>query len=756
MTREQHRLRRWGPGAAIVLLTLLVYLPSTQCGFIWDDDAYVQNNPHLRSADGLGRIWFQIHATPQYYPLVFTSYWIEHSIWGLNPAGFHGVNIALHAAVSLLLWRVLRRLAVPAAWTAAAVFALHPVHVESVTWITERKNVLSGVFYLGALLAYLRYAGIKSIGCRSGRSSRWYAAALLLFLGALLSKTVTCSLPAVILILLWWKRARLVRSDVLALLPFFLFGIAFGLLTAWYEKKYVGAVGVHWQLTHIDRWLIAGRALWFYAGKLLWPHPLSFIYPRWSISASSWWQFLFPLAVVAAIGLLWLGRRRMGTGPLAAVLCFCGTLVPALGFFDIYPMRYSFVADHFQYLASIGLIVLFVAAAARFIATLQQPRLGAAAAACVLVAAALVTWQQQSTYANLETLWRNVIRTNPRASIAYNNLGNLHRKQGREDEAFQHFRRALQINPNSEDAHNNLGAMLYNRGRLDEAVEHYRRALQINPNHEDAHTNLGVALASQGRVDEAVTCFRLALRINPRFVLAHNNLGIALRSQGRIDEAVRHHHLAIRIEPDFAEAYSDLGIALAFRGSLDDAIAHFRRALQIEPDDGETHFNLGLALASRGSLDDAIAHFRRALQIEPDLGEAHFNLGIALASRGRLDDAVAHYRRALQINPSHSRAHNNLGTVLASKGRLDEAVAHYREALRINPSHARTHNNLGIAYGKKGEYDKAVAEFTEAIRLNPKFAEAYRNRAVAHESNGEQAKAAADFATAKRIGYSPE
>ncbi len=341
--------------AALVLIvaTLAAYVPAMQGGFIWDDDDYVTDNAALRSLAGLAAIWLQPGAVPQYYPLTFTSLWLDYQLWGVAPAGYHVVNVLLHGTNAVLVWLVLRRLALPGAWLAAMVFALHPVHVESVAWITERKNVLSGAFYLGALLAYLRFAGL---GAPAAEAERWrsYALAVALFVCALLSKTVTCTLPAVILLLLWWKRGRVTRAEASATVPLFVVGACLALVTIWMERTHVGAQGAAWLLSPIDRALIAGRAVWFYAATLAWPHPLTFVYPRWEIDAGAWWQYLFPLAAAAVTALLFFARARIGRGPLVAVLCFGVTLAPALGFVDVYPMRYSFVADHYQYLASVA------------------------------------------------------------------------------------------------------------------------------------------------------------------------------------------------------------------------------------------------------------------------------------------------------------------------------------------------------------------------------------------------------------------
>jgi hypothetical protein len=319
----------------------------------------------------------------QYYPLVHTSFWLEYHLWQLDPFGYHLVNVLLQAVNAILLWRVLEKLQVRGAWLAAAIFAIHPVHVESVAWISERKNLLCGAFYLSSLLAYLRFRPLGTVPRGSAerqagetpaplrnqpvenRLGRWYWLALALFVGAMLSKTVACTLPVTILVVTWWKRGSIKQRDLGLVTPFLAVGAALGFVTVWVEIYRTGASGAGWSFTSFDRVLIAGRALWFYAAKLLWPENLTFIYPRWTIDAGDWRQWMFPLGAALVALALWAMHRRIGRGPIAAAAFFIITLGPALGFFNVYPMRYTFVADHYQYLASIGLIVAVVAAGAR-------------------------------------------------------------------------------------------------------------------------------------------------------------------------------------------------------------------------------------------------------------------------------------------------------------------------------------------------------------------------------------------------------
>jgi tetratricopeptide (TPR) repeat protein len=504
---------------ALVLVVIAAHAMALGAGFVWDDDDYVTENPQLLDAPGLARIWTQLGAVPQYYPLVHTTFWIEHHLWGEQPVGYHAVNVLLHAACALLVWTILRRLEVPGAWLAAALFGVHPVHAESVAWIAERKNVLSGVFYLGALLAWLEHDENEV-----PRAYRW---SLLLFVAALLSKTVTATLPAALLLITWWKRGTITKRDVLATLPYFALGAAAGALTSWMERFHVGATGGDWALGLAERVQVAGRAVWFYLGKLVWPDPLMFIYPRWKVDAWGPEAWLAPIAAAAVVVALWLLRARIGRGPLAAALYFGMTLGPALGFVNVYPMRFAYVADHFQYLASLGPLALAAACAARL-----DRKVLSAAVPIVLLTLSAVTWRQERAYKDEETLWRRTIAIDPDVFLAQNNLGGILLGRGADAEAEAHFLRAIAIEPTYPEAYDNLGILLHRRGRLDEAIERYREALRLDPRYSFAHNNLGISLGESGRLDEAIASFREAVRLKPDFARAHFNLGVALYRRG--------------------------------------------------------------------------------------------------------------------------------------------------------------------------------------------------------------------------------
>jgi len=581
---------------ALLGLTLIAYRPVLDAGFVWDDDANVTANLPLRDLAGLRSLWLEPGATTQYYPLVYTSLWLEYQAWQLDPRGYHLDNVLLHALCAILLWRLLGRLRVPGAWLAAAVFALHPVHVESVAWVTERKNVLSGVFYLSAALVYLRWLGGVggAVEPAPSRSRGWggWLAAFFLYLAALFSKSPTASLPAALALVIWWQKGRLERSDWLPLLPWVFAAVPIGWLTVSMEK-YVGTyLGLAWSPSPIERCLLAGRALWFYAGKLAWPVDLAFVYRRWDIDAGQAWQYLYPLAAVAVVLGLFLARHRLGRGPLAAVLFFAGTLAPVLGFLEIYFFRFSFVADHWQYLASIGPIAGVVGGAAGWLRTrgVGVQRAGAALAVIWMATLGLLTEQQSRAYHDAETLWRDSLAKNPSSPMVHYNLAVLLEARAESEEAAEHYRWSIQLEPREPAPYNNLALLRAGQGRMAEALEILREALHVDPDYSRARWNLGLVLTRLGHLDQALPHFERALatpadrpeRVR-QLVASHLQLGSILAQHDRPRAALQQYARALELEPDSALARVRSGRLLLRLGEPARAEVQFEAALALDP-----------------------------------------------------------------------------------------------------------------------------------------------------------------------------
>lgn len=740
----------WLLGALIVIATFIAYMPAIRAGYIWDDESYVTDNLLLRDLEGLRRIWIP-KQTPQYYPVVFSMFWIEYQLWELRPMGYHLVNVLLHIANALLVWRLAWRLrlgglsqAGPGAairvapawvvgWLIAVVFALHPVHVESVAWITERKNVLSGFFYLAAALAYLRFDELQyesPLPSRQKESWGWYGSSLVLFVLALLSKSVTCSLPAALVLMMLWQRKSLqislplvaasvpillsfepvaslpffrlssesMRFDVprvlscvlplavliatalrgtrhgaklrlVSLAPYFAIGLVLALNTARIEREHVGAEGPNFAFTFADRILIASKALLFYPWKILWPVNLIFVYPRWSIDDHDWRQYwsvaVVLMITVAAVWMFIRGKRGI---PLALAF-FAGTIFPALGFFNVYPMIFSFVADHFQYLACLGFIVAIVGSLAWLV---RSDRMLIVIGAGLIPLLGVLTWTQTLMYRDIETLWLVTISQNERAWMPRNNLSS-----------------------------------------------HYLRQAELAQDQNDAETIVRWAQMAESQA-------RAAVEIKPDHVSSWTNLSEALRLQKRYDESLAAAQKAIEFMPNIAEHHWNAARVRQLLNQPRDAIAEYQRALQLDPNYRDAHVELALLLLNDGRIDEAIAHIDAAIGSGPPNLQFMLTVGQRLDQAGRYADAVKYYRQAFAAARGDAEK-IDAGYFLAQFLAMcpDKTQRSGAEAVKTGEQICNLTNRsspfllgaLAAAYAETGRFDDAVRTGHEALIL---------------------------------------
>src|SRR6516165_3447055 len=523
---------------AVVLaaVTIFAYRPAWHGGFLWDDDAYIINNELLTTPDGWQRIWFSLDSPSQYFPFTYSTFRLEHALWGLNTTGYHWVNLLLHVGNALLVWAVLARLKVPGSWLAAAIFALHPVQVESVAWITERKNVLMGFFFLLTLLAWIAFADERT-------RRRWifYCLALICYVLALSAKATACTLPAALFLILWLQKRPITMGRLIQIVPFIVLGVGMGLLALWWERYHQGTNrDVFTFLGPIERILVASRAVWFYLSKLFWPSNLTFIYPRWNISPAHVVDYIWLLAGVAAGVAIYFLRRYVGRSVEVAAAFFVAMLIPVLGFIMLFTFRYTFVADHYQYLACIGPIALAGAGIVTLSDRFTHYRAVIVSAALLVVASfGTLTWRQAATYSDIETLWRTTLARNPECWMAHTNVGLVLFQKGQINDAIAHYRSALQIQPDWWDAEYNLGTALSAKGEVDEAILHSEKAVAMRPTDPDAQVALANLLFQKGRIDEAIAHYQKAITARPNDFMASYGLGHALLEKGELDGAIQ-------------------------------------------------------------------------------------------------------------------------------------------------------------------------------------------------------------------------
>jgi tetratricopeptide (TPR) repeat protein len=674
------RSRAWIFALLLAAVTIFAYRPAWNGGFLWDDDAYVTNNDLLTASDGLRRIWLSLDSPSQYFPLVYTTFCIERVLWGLNPSGYHWVNLLLHVANALLVWWVLCRLRVPGAWLAAAVFALHPVQVESVAWITERKNVLMGFFFLLTLLAWIAF-----VDEQTKRPWRFYALALIFYLMALSAKTTACTLPAALFLILWLQQKPISWKRIFQIVPFFVLGIAMGLLAMWWERYHQGTSRALFTfLSPIERALVASRAVWFYLSKLIWPSNLTFIYPRWDIAPTHFPDYAWLLAGVVLCVAIYFLRRYAGRSVEVATVFFVATLSPVLGFIMLYTFRYTFVADHYQYLACIGPIALASAGLVTLADTSKRNRpLIISAALCVVGALAALTWRQAAMYGDIETLWRTTLARNPGCWMAHNNLGMVLFQKGQLDEAISQYRTTLQMQPSFWDADYNLGSALVWKGEVDEAILHCDRAVAMEPNDPDAQVALANALFQKKRIDDAIVHYQKAVALRPDYFLARYGLGNALLEKGELDAAIDHCRAALLVRPNNPDCHTTLAIALDEKGEAAEAIQHYEKALESSPQSLSTLTNLAwlLATCSNSSFRNgskAVEIARQADQLSGGTNTVALRtLAAAYAESGQFGKGVESARAAMQLARMHGD--HSLATELEQEIALYQLGLPYRE-----------------------------------------------------------------------------
>jgi len=767
---------RWTiPGVCIFLAAIIWVVFGQTLGheFVnYDDDLYVYENPAVtRGLTLQGIIWAFTHVhCSNWHPLTWVSHMLDCQFYGLSPGGHHLTNILFHTATAILLFLILRQMT-GALWRSAfvaAVFAIHPLRVESVAWVAERKDVLSGLFFMLTIGAYARNAQRRSrvepsslrsaaSGSREPRAQSVsaldprlpaldYCLVLLFFALGLMCKPMLVTLPLVLLLLDYWPLVRVAGGGwrvtrfgvqvpqlstlnhlLYEKLPLFGLAVASGMVTIFAQTKAIQS------FEQISLPLRVGNALISYVaylGQMFWPSGLAVLYPfaAMDVGVSGVVLSLVLLAGISAGAFVLRHRRYFLTGWLWYLIM----LAPVIGILQVGSQAR---ADRYTYLPQIGLYVLLTWAVADLCAGWRHRRVVLGGCATILLVALIFCARVQTAYwRNSESLWTHTLACTSDNAIAHNNLGVTLLQKGKVDEAIVHYQKALQINPDHVEAHIDFGNALIKKGSVDEAMVHYQKALQINPDSAKAHDNLGNALFKKGNVDEAIIHYQKALQIKPGSAETHYNLGNALLQKGNVDEAIVHYQMALQIKPDNTEAHNSLGGALLQKGKVDEAIPHFQKALQIKPDNAEACYNLGSALLQKGKVDEAIPHFQRALQIKPDNAEACYNLGNALLQKGRADEAITHYQKALQIKPNYLEVQNNLAWVLAvapqallRNGRqaVELALQANQLAGGENPIILRT---LAAAYAEAGQFPEAVETAQRALQL----AETQSNTALAN------------------------
>ena len=748
---------------AVGLLAVVVFIPAFSAAFLWDDTIITDFHDQVR---GFADIWLnpsRIESEGHYWPVVYTTFWVEHMLWGLDPVGYHVVNVVLHAANTTLVLALLRRLGMPGAWVAAAVFAVHPMHVDSVVWAIERKDVLSALFYLLSALAYLhsdelrrgvdparRARGATRRRRRSGRGEALYVGSLAAFTLGLLSKSIVVTLPVVLLLYHWWRNGRVSRHEVIRTLPFF--AVA-AVVTLGDLAYYTARESVSLDISLAERVQIVARSMWHYVHKLLWPADLLPIYPRWDVNGGDFvgWA-LIAGGIAVGVG-LWVLRHRIGRGALAGVLFFGVTLAPVSGLVDYGYMDTSYVADRFQYLAGIGLIALVVGstacAAARLRAghRLSGTRVLAGLCVPVVVVLGVLTWRLALNYDSPHRFFTYVVTNNPTArGGAYTNLGNAYRGLGRIEDGIKMYEQSL-VNdaPNVYLPLYNLGVAYADLDEVDTAESYYRQALESDPSYVPALINLAVLLVDQG-FGEAEALALEALRLRPHWAVVLNNVAILYDESGDLEQAEEYFNRGIELHPDNESLLANYGLFLHTNDRSVEAEPILRRALEADPQRQDVAQSLATVLVVQGRNDEAAELIEGGYieSLAPSVAIAEVERGNVLLEADRYDQAAEAYEAAIVADPDYVAAHVQLGVALENLDQPEQALSSYRHAYEINDEDISAVYFLGLLSARLGHNDEALGLFDEAARLFdqglvptatpgtelPDLADVYLNRAV--------------------------
>ena len=770
------RIPVWLPAVLLALVTVALYWPATSHDFVnYDDDLVVTSNVHVQNGLTPANIkWAFLNPMNNiWHPLTVLSHMLDCQLFGLNPWGHHLTSVLLHALNAALVFVLLQKLT-GAIWRSllvAALFGLHPLHVESVAWVAERKDVLSTCFGLLSLIFYARYAQRRSSAERRAsraalavpslvtrHSSLDYVGALFFFAFGLMSKPMLVTWPFVMLLLDYWPLKRFAVADLrftnsrslpsllLEKIPFFALAALASIVTFVVQKQTGALVAVE----KLPLGARSGNALISYCrylGKLFWPADLAVYYPHpgyWPLA-----EVLLAGLLLVVISVLTFAMRRQYPFLLMGWLWFVGTLVPVI---QLVQTGSHAMADRYAYIPSLGILILTIWGVCELARRWRYYKTALSVMGCTAIVLCLgLTRQQLGYWQDTETLFRHALEVTDKNFIAHNSLGVTLDRKGQIDEAIRQFQAAIRLKPDYPNAHNNLGVALGRKGQTDDAISQYQEAIRLKPDYAEFYYNLGAALDKKGQNEEAINQFQAAIRLKPDYADAYNDLGAALDRKGQVEEAINQFQAAIRLKPDYAEAHNNLGVALGRKGQSGEAISQFQAAIRLKPDYADAYNNLGCALAAQGRFDEATGNYRKATRINANSSDALDNLGVALAVQGRFDEAIENYYKVIQIDSNRPETFFHLGTTLGQLGRNREAVAQYREALRLNPNLSGALNNLGVALAAQGQFDEAIENYRKAIQINTNNCEALDNLGKALAAQGRFDEAIESFYRAIQI-----
>lgn len=729
--------------ALIILITIIAYLPVFHNGLLaWDDEGYIKYNPLVWSFN-LKEIFSQ-NVMGNWHPVTILVLATEYHLFGLSPAGYHAVNLLLHLLNVLLVFFAVYLLCnkAPIALITALLFGIHPLHVESVAWIAELKDLLYTFFFLASLIFFLKYTKDKQM--------KYYLYSLLLFLVSLLSKAMAASLPLVFILTDYFKGRRIDKKTLIEKAPFFLLALIFGVVAIMAQKS-TGATQLTTNFTFPQRIVFASYGFISYLIKLVFPLNISSFYPYPLIKDGI--PFLYYACLILLAGLIayTIYSRRFTNKILFGIGFFTITVLLVL---KLLPVGKAIMADRYSYIPSIG---IFYLAGEGFLFLWNKPLRWPAVAVLGLSAMlfSVKTYARCGVWKDDMALWNDVISRDQHVAEAYYNRAILFMNEKRNDEAVKDFNRVIELEPGYANSYNGRGVILTGEKRNSEAVSQFNKAIELNPNYADAYNNRGFALMNDKRMDEAMRDFNKAIELKEGYAEGYYNRGTAFVNQGKADEAIRDFTKAIELNPAYTEAFNNRGSLYVNLGKYPEALKDLNRAIELKAGNAEAYYNRGILFSGQRKNDEALKDFSKAIELKPDYAFAYNNRGIMLANLKRSDEAVRDFTRAIELKPDYADALNNRGYMFMNEKRVVEALKDFSKAVELNPRFTGAYNNMGDLLFEEKRFADAYNAYSKVIELKSDWGQAYYKRGISAYNSGKKTAACPDLKQASGLGYKP-
>ncbi|MBF0276983.1 MAG: tetratricopeptide repeat protein [SAR324 cluster bacterium] len=734
------------------MLTFGAYFPVSDAGTIIDDSKFYLDDPLVNAGDGWRQIWFnplQNNGVWPYIPLTRSSFWLERQIFGVNFRISHWLNVIFHFMSAVLLWQILRNMKLQGAWMIGMCFAIHPLHVQSVAWITERKNVLAGVFFMLTFWAFLQFDEKKE--------KHWYWCTLILYACALLSKSSTIMLPLLFVIYRMWRGTSWNKAEIRGLLPFFLLAGGSACTRIWFELHSFGASGEAFARSFSERLLTAAHIPYFYLSKIFFPHPLIFTYPKWVMDPAQVSHYFPLVSIFLSMGLLLLKYREWGRALFLCLAAYGILLFPVLGFFNNAWTKFSFVTDHWAYLPSIPVFIFSIQGSLKLAEKGLQKKSWLAHHArwwsMALFGSILfaLTWNQVAQYKDRQTLWQATLSNNPNAWLAYGELALEYAKKKQYKEALAHYNQAISLYPDYWEAYSNRANLFAGLNQQERALADYDKAISLDPGSWQNYSNRGNIFSRLNRLDRALEDYNKAIALGPHYAEAHFNRGNLFLKMGKNQQALEDYNKGLHLKAN-AKAYVNRGHLFARMRQYSNAAEDFTRAIKLAPDFADARYSRGIVFLNTGEYKRALEDFNEAVRLLPGMAKFHYSRGITHDRMEQHERALEDFNLVIKLQHEFRGVYYNRGNTYFKLQQYEKALEDYDRSLRAHPNVPASYYNRGEVFRALKQYKRAIEDYSKVLEINPEDARAYNSRGLVHQEKNEKNLACSNWQSACNLG----